>query len=87
VSEGAEIGFAEAFEELARITERLNGEQVGADELVELLRRGKGLEAALRAHLAEVEQEVEAIERGEGIEHLSIAESPPAKGDGKPSEQ
>jgi exodeoxyribonuclease VII small subunit len=73
VSEAVEIGFGEAFEELRRITERLNGEQVAADELVELLRRGKGLEAALRAHLAEVEQEVEAIERGEGVERFRIA--------------
>jgi exodeoxyribonuclease VII small subunit len=72
MSAGAKIGFAEAFEELRVITEKLNGEQVSADELVELLRRGKGLEAALRAHLADVEQEVEAIERGEGVESFVI---------------
>lgn len=73
MSEGTEIGFAEAYDELQRITERLNGDQVSAEELVDLLRRGKGLEAALREHLAEVELQVEAIERGEGVERFTIA--------------
>jgi exodeoxyribonuclease VII small subunit len=75
VSGSAEIGFEEAYEELARITERLNGDQVSAAELVELLRRGKGLEAALRAYLADVEQQVTAIERGEGVGSISIVGS------------
>ena len=63
----------EAYDELQRITERLNGDQVSAEELVDLLRRGKGLEAALREHLAEVELQVEAIERGEGVQRFTIA--------------
>jgi exodeoxyribonuclease VII small subunit len=81
MSEGTEIGFAEAYEELQRITERLNGDQVSAEELVDLLRRGKGLEAALREHLAEVELQVEAIERGEGVQRFTIA-SETRDGDG-----
>lgn len=62
-----DITFTAAYDELKGITERLNNEEVEADELVDLLRRGKGLEAVLRAHLTGIEQEVTAIENGEGI--------------------
>ncbi|HEX8051428.1 MAG TPA: exodeoxyribonuclease VII small subunit [Thermoleophilaceae bacterium] len=61
------ITFSDAYTELKSITDTLNADQVEVDALVPLLRRGKGLEAALRAHLEQVEQEVEAIEAGEGI--------------------
>ena len=62
-----EITFSEAYAELKSITDTLNADEVEVDDLVPLLRRGKGLEAALRAHLEQVEQEVEAIEGGQGI--------------------
>ena len=72
VAEPKKIGFSEAYEELKTITDTLNGEQVEADELVGLLRRGKGLEAALRTKLTSIEQEVEAIESGKGIDVYEI---------------
>ncbi len=62
-----EITFSEAYDQLKSITNTLNNEEVEADELVDLLRRGKGLEVVLREHLSNIEQEVTAIESGEGI--------------------
>ena len=70
--EATEITFAAAYERLKEITERLNSEEVEADELVELLREAKGLEVVLRDHLEEIEQEVTAIEKGEGITAYKI---------------
>jgi len=71
-TEPTALTFAEAYEQLKQITERLNSEEVEADELVGLLRQGKGLEAALRTHLTEIEQEVTEIEQGQGIAAYSI---------------
>jgi exodeoxyribonuclease VII small subunit len=73
-----EITFTKAYDELKAITDTLNGEQVDADRLVELLRKGKGLESALRTHLTEIEQEVEAIENGEGAATYKIVTVAPA---------
>jgi exodeoxyribonuclease VII small subunit len=73
------ITFSDAYTELKSITDTLNADQVEVDALVPLLRRGKGLEAALRAHLEQVEQEVEAIEAGEGITPYRIV-APDAAG-------
>lgn len=74
-NEPIEIIFTEAWEQLKAITERLNSEEVEADELVNLLRRAKGLEAVLRSHLTELEQEITAIEKGEGIAAYRIVRS------------
>lgn len=78
------ISFSDAYDELKSITDQLNADQVEVDALVPLLRRGKGLERALRAHLERVEQDVEAIEAGEGIARYEIvataaAETPDIK--------
>jgi exodeoxyribonuclease VII small subunit len=62
-----DITFSDAYDELKRITNTLNNDDVEAGELVNLLRRGKGLEAVLREHLSNIEQEVTAIENGDGI--------------------
>jgi exodeoxyribonuclease VII small subunit len=67
-----DITFADAYDELKAITTKLNNEEVEADELVELLRRGKGLEAVLREHLTNIEQEVTAIEGGDGVTPFRI---------------
>ncbi|MGH2974094.1 MAG: exodeoxyribonuclease VII small subunit [Solirubrobacterales bacterium] len=67
-----DITFADAYDELKAITTKLNNEEVEADELVELLRRGKGLEAVLREHLTNIEQEVTAIENGDGVTPFRI---------------
>ncbi len=47
------------------------------DELVELLKRGKGLELVLRAHLDEVEQQVSKIESGDSYTAYRIVPSAP----------
>jgi exonuclease VII small subunit len=70
--EPTEITFAAAYERLKEITDCLNSEEVEADELVELLREAKGLEVVLREHLDEIEQEVTALEKGEGIAAYKI---------------
>jgi exodeoxyribonuclease VII small subunit len=67
-----QITFSDAYDELKQITDTLNSEDVEADELVRLLRRGKGLEAVLREHLSNIEQEVTAIENGDGITQFRI---------------
>jgi exodeoxyribonuclease VII small subunit len=67
-----DITFAEAYDELKSITTKLNNEEIEADALVELLRRGKGLEAVLREHLTNIEQEVTAIENGEDVTQFRI---------------
>lgn len=74
-NEKTEITFTEAYDELKQITDKLNSEEIDADELVGLLKRGKGLEAALRTHLTDIEQEVTAIEKGEGIDAFRIVAS------------
>jgi exonuclease VII small subunit len=65
--EPIEITFHDAYEELKAVTEKLNGEDIEADQLVGLLRKGKGLEVVLRQHLTEIEQQVESIEKNEDI--------------------
>ncbi len=75
MSDPTEITFSTAYERLKSITDTLNAEEVEADALVPLLRDGKGLEAALRAHLDQVEQDVRAIESGEGITAYRIVSS------------
>jgi len=67
-----EIPFGEAYEELKAITAKLNNEEVEADQLVEILSRGKGLEAACREHLTGIEQEIQEIESGKGVKPIKI---------------
>jgi exodeoxyribonuclease VII small subunit len=75
-----EITFADAYDELKEITAKLNNEEIEADELVDLLRRGKGLEAVLREHLSNIEQEVTAIENGDGVTPFRIVRTTNAEG-------
>ncbi len=72
------ITFTDAYEQLKQITEKLNGsDTIPPDELVELLKRGKGLELVLRAHLDDVEQQVTKIEHGESYTAYRIVPSAP----------
>ncbi len=72
------ITFTDAYEQLKQITEKLNGsDTIPPDELVELLKRGKGLELILRAHLDEVEQQVSKIESGDSYTAYRIVPSAP----------
>ncbi len=72
------ITFTDAYEQLKQITEKLNGtDTIPPDELVELLKRGKGLELVLRAHLDEVEQQVSKIESGDSYTAYRIVPSAP----------
>lgn len=79
--ETTDITFSAAYERMKEITDQLNSEEIEPDALVPLLREGKGLESALRTHLTQVEQEVQAIEAGEGIASYRIVaatgEAPP----------
>ena len=78
-----EVTFPEAYEQLKAITERLNGaDDIPPDELLDLLKRGKGLERVLRAHLDEVEQQVSSIEAGESYVAYRIVGSNSAPDNG-----
>ncbi len=68
-----DITFSDAYDELKSITEELNGsDTVPPERLLELLRRGKGLEQVLRQHLDDVEQQVRSIEAGDGLVRYRI---------------
>lgn len=71
-SDAIRLSFAEAYDQLKTITDRLAHDNVPVDELLELLRRGKGLEAALRTRLEDLEQQVTAIESGADIPTYEI---------------
>lgn len=61
-----EITFTQAYDQLRAITEKLNSsDTLPPEQLLELLKTGKGLEHVLRTHLDEVEQQVQEIEAGE----------------------
>ncbi len=86
MTEPTQITFSAAYDRLKSITDTLNAEEVEADALVPLLRDGKGLEAALRAHLDQVEQDVRAIESGEGITAYRIVSSTKEPGEDRDEE-
>jgi len=63
----AELSFGAAYDRLQAVAAELGADATMApDRLIALLREGKGLERALRDHLEQVEQEVRAIEDGDG---------------------
>ena len=83
MTDATALSFSEAYDRLKEITDRLNAEDVEPDELVPLLRDGKGLESALRANLEEVEQEVQAIESGKGVTPYRILSATAGDSDGR----
>jgi exodeoxyribonuclease VII small subunit len=71
-----DIAFSDAYEQLKQITERLQGtDTLPPEELLDLLRKGKGLERALREHLDDVAQQVTEIEQGQGALSFRISSS------------
>lgn len=62
-----DLSFGDAYDRLQQVAAELGADGTMApDRLIALLREGKGLERALREHLERVEQEVRAIEDGDG---------------------
>ncbi|MDO9409679.1 hypothetical protein [Patulibacter sp.] len=72
----AELSFGAAYDRLQAVAAELGADATMApDRLIALLREGKGLERALRDHLERVEQEVRAIEDGEGTVPYRIVDA------------
>lgn len=67
-----DIVFEDGYEELKTIVARLNAEDVSVHEMFEGFRRGKGLEQALRAYLAEREGELTEIEQGRNLPEFRV---------------
>lgn len=55
--------FADAFHELEKITEELEGESLDLDAAIEKFERGLGLAQQLKVKLTSVEQRVEKIRK------------------------
>jgi hypothetical protein len=72
----AELSFGAAYDRLQAVAAELGADRAMApDRLIALLREGKGLERALRDHLERVEQEVRAIEDGDGAVAFRIVDA------------
>jgi exonuclease VII small subunit len=70
-----ELPFGAAYDRLHEVAAELGADATMApDRLIALLREGKGLERALRDHLERVEQEVRAIEDGDGAVPFRITD-------------
>jgi exodeoxyribonuclease VII small subunit len=67
-----DIVFEDGYEELKSIVARLNADDVSVHEMFEGFRRGKGLEQALRAYLAEREGELTEIEQGRNLPEFRV---------------
>ena len=67
-----DIVFEDGYAELKTIVERLNADDVSVHEMFEGFRRGKGLEQALRAYLAEREGELTEIEEGRNLPEFRV---------------
>ena len=81
-----DLSFGDAYERLQQVASELGADQTMApDRLIALLREGKGLERALREHLDRVEQDVRAIEAGEGAVPFRIVGGAPAPADAGPA--
>lgn len=77
----AELTFGAAYERLQEVAAELGADATMApDRLIALLREGKGLERALRDHLERVEQDVRAIEDGDGALAFRIVDAPGGPG-------
>jgi exonuclease VII small subunit len=73
------LPFGAAYDRLQEVAAELGQDATMApDRLIALLREGKGLERALRDHLERVEQEVRAIEDGDGAVPFRIVDAAPA---------
>lgn len=76
------LPFGAAYDRLQEVAAELGADATMApDRLIALLREGKGLERALRDHLERVEQDVRAIEDGDGavpfrIEDAAVRSAP-----------
>lgn len=71
-----ELVFEDGYERLQAISARLNQDEVPVSEMCDLFAEGKGLELALTAFLDTQREQVEAIERGEGIRAFRISKTP-----------
>jgi len=71
VSEVSQVTFEQGYNRLNEIVARLD-EDVPIDEMVALLREGKGLEKALRDYLEAKEGELEQIEAGQNLPEYAI---------------
>lgn len=67
-----ELTFEQGMEELGGIVNRLEEGGIGVSRTVELCRRGKGLEQALRTELTTCEGELQKIEANEGLPEIRI---------------
>lgn len=78
-----ELSFGAAYERLQQVAAELGADAAMAPErLIALLREGKGLERALREHLDRIEQEVRAIDEGEGAARFRIVDGASAGASG-----
>jgi hypothetical protein len=74
-----ELPFGAAYERLQEVAAELSADATMAPErLIALLREGKGLERALRDHLDRLEQEVRAIDDGDGATPFRIVDAAPS---------
>jgi exodeoxyribonuclease VII small subunit len=80
MSKARQVTFEQGYDRLNEIVNRLD-ENVTVDEMVALLREGKGLEKALRDYLDTKEGELEQIEAGENLPEYTIVAI--ADGDGQ----
>ncbi|WP_210493590.1 exodeoxyribonuclease VII small subunit [Patulibacter sp. SYSU D01012] len=81
-----ELSFGAAYERLQQVAAELGADAAMAPErLIALLREGKGLERALREHLDRIEQEVRAIDEGEGAARFRIVDGAPSGAPDAPS--
>lgn len=70
-----ELSFGAAYERLQQVSTELSADaSLPPERLIALLKEGKGLERALRDHLDRIEQEVRAIDEGEGATPFRIVD-------------
>ena len=70
-----ELTFGAAYERLQEVATELSADaSMPPERLIALLKEGKGLERALRDHLDRIEQEVRAIDEGEGATPFRIVD-------------
>jgi exodeoxyribonuclease VII small subunit len=84
MSEGTtvtEITFEDGYDELKRIVERLDADDVTVHEMCSLFARGKGLEKALRSYLTDQQGKLDEIEAGEHLPDFAIIAPSESSGD------
>jgi exodeoxyribonuclease VII small subunit len=70
--------FEVAYERLEEICDRLADSELTLEPTLDLLREGRGIEAALRERLDGFQQELEEIEAGKGLVKIEIIPAPEA---------